>query len=244
MKVYFISDLHLRASNDVVARLFVDFLQSVPQPGDSLVIGGDLFDLFVGNKQAFVEKFSNIIHSILAVSRRGVAVHYAEGNHDFHLREVFALEPRIQVHEDAFALNCEGNKIWVAHGDRIDPKDHGYHALRFATRTGFVKGLVRALPNAWLEAVGNWSSRQSRKYNNAERIGAVKIKRTKELFQKYAEAKIHEGYRWVFLGHSHLEDRFEKSGAVYINAGYSSEVLLYAEANPAQGIFELKRYRG
>jgi UDP-2,3-diacylglucosamine hydrolase len=226
MSVFFISDLHLRTPQDKVAKLFLKFLSAVPVAGDHLILGGDLFDLFVGNKPAFTEPFSVFIAAISALPKRGVTVYYAEGNHDFQLKNVFGSD--VNIHADTFAITLPGVKICVSHGDRIDPQDHGYHLLRFVTRSLPVKALVKTFPNKLLRQLGEWSSRQSRKYNNADRLPTQQIERSKNLFRTFAQAKWAEGFDWVFLGHSHLADHWQSNGKNYINLGYSEQALLYA----------------
>ena len=242
MSVFFLSDLHLRSPRDRVAQLLLKFLRELPGQGDTLILGGDLFDLFVGNKTAFTEPFAELLKEIRELSPKGVEVHYAEGNHDFQLKDVF--EPRVKIHADSFALEVAGKKIWVAHGDRIDPEDRGYHLLRFVTRSMPVRALIDHLPNKVLRGLGEWSSRQSRKYNNADRLEPYVIARTKKLFRDYAKARWSEGYDWVFLGHSHLADHWREGEKSYINLGYSDEALLYAQGNPATGSLEPLLYRG
>lgn len=230
MSVFFISDLHLRSPEEKVAKLLKKFLAEVPASGDAVVLGGDLFDLFVGNKEAFTKPFESLIRVISRLGARGVAVHYAEGNHDFQLKNVFG--DTVMLHEDSFSLEVDGVKIWVAHGDRIDPEDRGYHLLRFVTRSLPVRGLICALPNKLLRQLGEWSSRQSRKYNRSDRLPAELVARTKMLFREYAERRWTEGFDWVFLGHSHLADHWELGPKAYINLGYSEEALLYARGAP------------
>lgn len=237
MKFYFLSDLHLQSDGDGNALRLIKFLQTEPQSGDVLVIGGDLFDLFVGNKKVFRKKFQEAVSAINRCSQRGVNVFYAEGNHDFYLESVFA--NNVKIYPEAFLLNLQ-KKIWIAHGDRIDPKDTGYHFLRFVLRSLPIKILVKIIPNYFLEWIGTWSSRQSRKYNNAEKISPEKVEYTKSVFSSYARSKFRESFDWVFLGHSHLKDHLEDGERVYINLGFSSEELLYVVADLKSGKPEIK----
>jgi UDP-2,3-diacylglucosamine pyrophosphatase LpxH len=41
-----VSDLHLRSNLQPFYRSFLEFLKEVNQPGDILVLAGDIFDLF------------------------------------------------------------------------------------------------------------------------------------------------------------------------------------------------------
>jgi UDP-2,3-diacylglucosamine hydrolase len=226
MGFYFISDLHLRSAKEPVAQYLEKFLKTIPQPGDTLVLGGDIFDLFVGNKSAFKDAFSGVLAAIEACATRSIKIFYAEGNHDFQLSGIFTHQD-IKICDDAFALEINARKIWIAHGDRIDPEDYGYKLLRFTTRTFLVRALIWILPNPWLRAIGQWSSRQSRKYNSVERLSSARSQRTRNLFIDYAAAKWAEGFDWVLLGHSHLADSQINGQQYYINPGFSDELTLH-----------------
>ena len=232
MQVFYISDLHLRPNSSAQIERFIQFLK-IPQKNDVLILGGDIFDLFVGDKKIFINCFSNIIQAVQDCSGRGVCAYYLEGNHDFHLSGVFANQKNFYLYTDDFHFQFGGKKFWISHGDLIDKEDYGYRFLRFVTRTTPIKGLIKVLPEGFFVKLGRWSSKQSRKYNSVEIMSEPRIDRTKLLFREFAQAKFEQGYDFVFIGHSHIYDQLllELRGRrqEYLNLGFHAEKLLYAK---------------
>lgn len=241
MRVFFLSDLHLSDGKSPSTRRFEKFLRTELAGGDLLILGGDIFDLFVGNKEVFRRRFEGVLAAIGGLRDRGISIYYLEGNHDFHLAGVFS--PEVNLAADAFSVNVNNRDIWVAHGDLIDPDDRGYRFLRWFTRLAPLRWLVRALPGAWIDGIGRRSSHESRKYNNIERGGSANHERLRRLYLEYAEEKARNGYRHILLGHSHLRDQVSlPDGAEYLNLGISVDSLVYGVLNEGQDQFEIKYY--
>ncbi len=243
MAIYFLSDLHLRDSESAATLRFCSFLNHEVKVSDTLILGGDVFDLFVGNKQVFLDRFSNILRALESLGRSGTNILYLEGNHDFHLEAAFQEMPGVRVFRGSYSAEIEGVKVCVSHGDEIDREDYGYRFLRFITRAWLFQIFLRIMPGAWLAALGNWSSDKSRKYNGVERQNTAAVDRTKRLFREFAAAQVSAGVRFVFLGHSHIRDHeCFPGGAEYVNLGYSSQELLYARYSPPGEGLQLLRY--
>jgi UDP-2,3-diacylglucosamine hydrolase len=245
MRVFYVSDLHLSGGQSPAADRFVKFMQ-LPQPNDVVVLGGDIFDLYVGDKRVFREKFAPALAAIRASALRGVEVHFLEGNHDFHLQGSFAGLPNFHFHTDDFSLNPGERRFYFSHGDLIDPEDKGYRLLRAITKNRLFRLFVFLVPNFFVDKIGNWSSHQSRKYNQAERMGQEQQKRIRGLYLEFAKQKVRAGAGSVLIGHSHLPDQVAIAeggrGGEYINLGFSSEYLPYAEWQAGESRFTIKRY--
>ncbi len=238
MKFFYVSDLHLLRGSDSRTELFVQFLNEVPKPGDSLVLGGDIFDMFIGNKRPFVEDFKVVLTALSELSSRGVKVYYLEGNHDFHLEKALPLNENFIVDDKRFFIEYQDHKILIEHGDLLNPNDYGYRLLRFVTRTKLFKCLLYLVPGFAVRMIGDWSSRKSRKYTTNAFGGDERSSQTRTMFKNFAEEKINEGMHLVLLGHSHLADFIEMEGnnghkGTYINLGYSSSSIPYLEVSGA-----------
>lgn len=245
MRVFYVSDLHLSGGQTPAADRFVNFLQTL-EPQATVVLGGDIFDLYVGNKRVFREKFAAVLAAIRAAALRGVRVHFLEGNHDFHLQGSFAGLPNFQFHTCDFTIEASGKAFYFSHGDLIDPEDKGYRFLRAVTKNLPFRVFVWLVPNFLVDKIGNWSSHQSRKYNQTERMGPEQQKRIRDLYLGFAKEKVRGGASSVLIGHSHLPDQVQiqegASHGEYVNLGYSSETLLYAEWSEGKECFTLKCY--
>ncbi len=245
MNVFFVSDLHLTSDDPQAINRFASFVKTLPQPNDVLILGGDIFDLFIGAKEIFQAKFHRALEAIRQAAQGGVKVYYLEGNHDFYLAKVFADHQNIEVRAEDFPLELNGKKFFISHGDRIDPEDTGYHFLRFVTRSGWFRILVDIVPGVWIERIGNRSSQESRKYNNPQKGGPENQQRLRALYLDFAKEKIREGAQHVLVGHSHLRDQIlvEEGGTKgeYLNLGFSSD-LIYGVLGGGADRFQVKKY--
>lgn len=232
MRVFYLSDLHLVDGASAQSRRLENFLRTQIEKNDILILGGDIFDLFIGNKEIFRKRFLPILAAFDSLLAKGATIFYLEGNHDFHLEGLFSGKAGATVKAEEFLLQLGGRKIFVSHGDLIDPEDKGYRLLRFITRLGFVRWLASALPDEWVDAIGKKMSHTSRSYNNADSAGNAGRERLRSLYFSFAKEKVKDGAQHVLIGHSHLKDHLpivEKGGVgEYLNLGFSSAALPYA----------------
>jgi UDP-2,3-diacylglucosamine hydrolase len=225
MRLLALSDLHVRGPDDPSYARLLQALSSA-KPGDWVILAGDLFDLWLGAKPVFLERYSAFLEKLRELDRQGTKVHYLEGNHDFHLESVFSGMKNVQVGDDEVTLELGGRRLFFAHGDRIDSKDYGYRALR-----GFLRSLpfavfVRWAPSAWIDAIGKGSSALSRTQHppTLEDLPAPLRQRIRKLYREFAVAKAREGFDFIILGHCHDldEKQFTVKGrpVQYLNMGY------------------------
>jgi UDP-2,3-diacylglucosamine hydrolase len=85
MTLYAVSDLHIRDEHDPLYPPLLALLRERAMPGDQVVLAGDIFDVFVGDKPEFTERYAEFLRAARAAAARGVRVDYLEGNHDFLL---------------------------------------------------------------------------------------------------------------------------------------------------------------
>jgi UDP-2,3-diacylglucosamine hydrolase len=68
--------------------------------------------------------------ALAALSRSGVEVHYLSGNHDFNLGRFFADTLGLQVHSGPLALDLQGRKLLLLHGDGLARSDWKYRIMK------------------------------------------------------------------------------------------------------------------
>ncbi len=221
MRLYVASDLHIQSSDDRVLQALVDFVRTRLQPGDTLVLAGDVFDLFVGNKAVFKERFSVLLQALDEAGRRGITLHYIEGNHDFFLRGALRGIENLTVHTDGMALQLAGKRFYIAHGDTADRRDYGYRLLRLFFRSPLIRAFVAVAPGSWIDGIGGASSRHSRRNRGTFRRSNIEPLRV--ALRSYAAERLTEGYDYVILGHTHDLDemKFHIGGRTgqYMNSG-------------------------
>ncbi len=210
---YFVSDIHLTSSDEPNARALLALLEKLRSDalGGSgekpthLFLVGDIFDLWIGSHEYFVQKFGPVIRAIRAVVDAGVTVHFFEGNHDLHLKKFWQDKLGVQVHSDAEIFELAGKTVRVEHGDLINPDDKGYLFLRSFLRTSAMRALALNLPSRVVAAIGERASRASRSYTStAKELPVDKIRR---LIRTHAERVFREKpFDLIITGHVHVVD--------------------------------------
>jgi UDP-2,3-diacylglucosamine hydrolase len=226
MRVIITSDLHISGSEDPLYDSLLRLISEAPKTGDILVLAGDVFDFFVGNKELLTSRYSSFISTLKSAGERGVQLHYIEGNHDFHLKKAFREIQGLTIHEADVALNCWGKRFYIAHGDLVDLKDYKYRALRGFFRSPVMKAFVSLAPGKWVDLIGSKSSEASRKKGPRlpSQLPTEQITRLRTIYRNHAVEKLKQGYDFVVMGHCHDLDEMQfKIGdrcGQYINVGY------------------------
>lgn len=226
MSLYAVSDLHVSGSDDPLYRSLLVLVNERATSGDVVVLAGDLFDLFVGNKKIFRERYGEFYSALEGAGKRGVEIHYIEGNHDFLIRRAFEGIPGLQIHAHDVSLELGGRRFFFAHGDTADRGDFKYLALRFFLRSPILKIFVALAPGPLVDRIGRGSSNRSRK--RRPRLPAEfppgGIESLRKVYRSYAAEKLTQGYDFVVLGHCHDLDEMSfqiggRSGQ-YVNIGF------------------------
>jgi len=216
LRTAFISDVHLGA-RECRADLLLEFLDSVQL--DTLVVAGDLIDLWSLRKKVFwPPAHGEVIRAILAKAKRGTRVVYIPGNHDAEFRELAgAVFGNLEIHREHVHVTADGRKLLVLHGDEFD-------------------GLVRC--SRWLEWLGNaaydfvlWLNRG---FNFTRRLFGFpywslaswlkqRIGNAVEYIGRFEHAAAHAAQRrgmdGVICGHIHRARMTTLEGVLYCNDG-------------------------
>ena len=118
MKAYFVSDIHLKSDQEKNAKIFLDLLLKIQnENATDLFLVGDIFDLWIGNKKYFIQKFDSIVKAIQSLVQSGVQVHYFEGNHDLYLKSFWENKIGVKFYSKANYFKLNFFKVIVGHGD-------------------------------------------------------------------------------------------------------------------------------
>ena len=173
-----------------------------------LILLGDIFDLWVGAHDEFLHRFYPIIRRCLLLKEKGVQVHYFEGNHDFHLRRMFADDFGFTVHGAPYIFTSESARLRVEHGDEMNPNDKGYLFLRWFFRTPVLTWLADHLPGWFVSLLGEGLSKRSRQYTSQTK--AIDERGAKEVIRAHAQrVAVSDNIDLVISGHVHVRDEFE-----------------------------------
>jgi UDP-2,3-diacylglucosamine hydrolase len=202
---YFLSDLHLRDMNDHQAQTLLRFFISLePQAKQSIVfLVGDIFDLWIGKHQYFIQKFRPLIEELQKLISLGAEIHYFEGNHDLHLKKFWQDDLAIIVHSDPEYFLLDDEIVRVEHGDQMDPEDKGYLFLRWFLRTPVMRAVALYLPGFLIAWLGRAMSKTSRAYTNSLRDPQRILKTIHSHAQKMFLVR---PFQTIVTGHVHLRD--------------------------------------
>ncbi|MFL5813288.1 MAG: UDP-2,3-diacylglucosamine diphosphatase, partial [Bdellovibrionia bacterium] len=120
-------------------RSLLTLLRERAKTGDTFVLAGDVFDLFIGAKSVYINRYQAFFDELRRAGERGVSLHYIEGNHDFLLRRAFEGIPRLKLHTEDFSIEMGGKRFFLAHGDLANRADYLYRALRIFLRSPFIR---------------------------------------------------------------------------------------------------------
>jgi len=204
-RICFFSDAHLgghdRETEARKKKMLKEFFSYLADSGtDALFIVGDLWDFGFEYRHVVPKELMWSLVEIHLLVRRGVAVHFIGGNHDFWLDDFLRRQTDMTFHKEAVDVLLGGRRYFVHHGDGISPDDQGYRYLRKFLRNGLLVGLYRSIhpdigiPFAkWLAGLGKGEKELDPGFPALEKVAETKIK--------------NEGYDGVIFGHRHFPKR-------------------------------------
>jgi len=168
-----VGDVHLTPEEPEVARRFLAYLDRVAQGGGTLVLLGDLFDWWVGRRQADRQAFARaILERLGAVARAGVRLTFVEGNRDYAFDGADGLD--VEVWPDVVRTRLGGRTVVLSHGDLLCSEDRAYLRMRAWLRSAPARWLLETLPyaaGAWCaQGLRDLSDRSTRRSPGA-RLG-------------------------------------------------------------------------
>ena len=225
-----ISDVHL-GTYGAKATALLQYLQSI-QP-KTLVLNGDLLDLWQFSKSYFPDTHLLVLKEILSMMEQGVEVHYITGNHDEALRKFVGTRMGNLSIENKLLLNLDGQKAWFFHGDVFDiTMQHSKWLAKLGAKGYGMLILLNKFVNFTLKIIGRKQISLSKRIKD----GVSQALKSKTKFeQTAADIAISKGYQYVVCGHIHKPEIKQLSNAHgmvwYLNSGDWVENLTALEYN-------------
>ena len=236
--VYFISDAHLGAAGKAAeatreARLH-DFLNSLPGKASSLFIVGDLFDFWFEYGNAVPRQHVEILATLKRVREAGVDITLMNGNHDFYLGPFLREDVGLKTHDGALAVELQGRKVWLHHGDGLLGGDLGYKMLKKVLRSPVSIALYKLIHPDIGIPLAHWCSDTSRNSRPDRPLDEDK------LWREIAKPRFAEGYDCAMVGHFHQMMARHEDGKDFFVLGDWMELFSYVVLR--EGEFALERY--
>lgn len=239
MKFAAISDVHIKVAGDPAEVLLLGFLRNPDvQSSDVIFLLGDIFDLMIGPHSQYFQRFQAYFDEIKNLIKNGKRICYVEGNHDFHLRELYRkfflinsdLDSSLFQMAPYFEFENGGKKIYLAHGDDIELNNPNYKIFKALVTSPPLRYYANYLmPHFLIKSIGEYSSEKSRKRNNKRYKEEADLTPVKENFRFSAEFFFKSRpFQILVLGHSHVKDQYASpSGFEYVNNGYAQHTKTY-----------------
>ena len=218
LDVVVISDVHL-GTYGCRAKELLNYLKTI-QPR-TLVLNGDIIDIWQFNKRYFPNSHMSVIKQIFSLLSSGTDVYYITGNHDEMLRKFkgFRLgEFRI---ENKLILTLNRKKVWIFHGDVFDvTMKHSKWLAKLGGLGYDVLIVINTVMNWISERLGYGRISLSKKIKNGVK-GAVKF--INDFEKTTTDIAIENQFDYVVCGHIHQpqikEIRNQKGKTMYLNSG-------------------------
>ncbi len=219
-----VSDTHLSTTPGGRRKMaaFLRFLRELdPARVERLILMGDIFDFWFEYHQVVFSGYFDVLCALAALRRRGVALDFCVGNHDFWAGRFLQETVGMTVYKKPAVVTLHGKKVLLVHGDSLNPKDVGYRIYKRVARFAPVVSLFRLLHPDWAMRLAQGVSHGSRSLSREKDPAQGEEARFQRQFARETLAKGEVDV--VICGHSHHPtiERFPTPGGegVYVNAG-------------------------
>lgn len=199
MKIYIVSDAHIKNNKEKTYFLFCDFLEKlILKKPDCLVLLGDIFDfLYFDSREVYYFKF---YEALKRLNSCGTKIYYLFGNHDFNFK--FKEYPFIKVEPKLMDFKIGEYNSYIYHGDGIDTSDYKYRFLKKILRSKLFYYIYTITPKKAIyyisEKVSSLSRNASKKiFYSKESRKSTYEKEALNLFNKNKEIDL------IIFAHTH-----------------------------------------
>jgi UDP-2,3-diacylglucosamine hydrolase len=216
---YFASDVHLAAGRPFVTDLFLRFCDHVRRDATRFFLVGDIFDLWVGQKQQRLPYVGPIVSKLRELTRAGIELHFIAGNRDFNFDLPLDDSDDPLTVEDSMSIVSAGRRIYLTHGDLLCTGDVAYGRARAVLRSAPARAAAGSLPLA----VTTFLSSGYRRLSERETARKTRL----EVAVNFGRVRSHltAGHDVVVSGHVHRAARYE----VDLDGGSTGEFITLGE---------------
>ena len=196
--ILFIADPHLSPGGGRL-EAFRSFLEKTRGKAGSLVILGDLFDLWLASDRLMEEYHREVIGKLIEFRDGGTETVYVAGNRDFILDSKYKRCFTCFI-DGAYEREWHGLRIHAVHGDLVNRKDYQYRFWRRFSRNPVATGVFRMIPRG----IGLNLAKKlevSMRGSNLDQKSRFPV----EECEGYARRLFESGYDYVLMGHFHTE---------------------------------------
>lgn len=205
--IYFISDAHLGSqvitNNRKHEQKLVRWLEMVRKDATAIYLLGDMFDFWFEYKTVVPKGYVRFLGKLAELVDAGIEIHFFIGNHDIWTFGYLENEVGLIVHKGPFVTRLGNKTFYMAHGDGLDSRDHGYHFIRHIFHSKTAQKLFGYVPPRLGQGLGyTWSKNNRKKILHLENKYLGENDETIVVFAKqYAE---NNEVDFLIFGHRHI----------------------------------------
>ncbi len=212
-----VADAHLGAAPAADEAALLDFLDTIPQPGDTLLLAGDIFDFWFSYHRLIPRRNFRVTAALTNLARR-IPVAMIGGNHDRWGGTFWQEDAGINFEPHRLRLQSGGHSVLAIHGDGLHEERPGAAWMHNATSSPLLIGIFRNLhPDR-----GFWiADRLGHNLDYGETHPEV-VTLAAERQRRWAEAALRDdpSTTALVMGHTHREAAVEvEPGRWYLNPG-------------------------
>ena len=206
---YFMSDLHLCDPSDERTQRVLTFWESIRGDAEALYLVGDAFDFWLGYRSVIVSPLVPVLRQLAELVESGTRVVLLSGNHDPDPGD-FLQTLGIEVSEGPIEVEIDGHRVWLEHGDLIDPRGWSHRTICRIARNPIARAVARLFPPDWTWRLSRVYARKPHDYSDP--LPAA-------LLTQWFPSKVEEGLEVVVIGHYHRAVRHEVEGGRFFALG-------------------------
>lgn len=222
-KVYFLSDFHLGAPNEVASReredRLVRFLHTAKQDAAAIFIVGDIFDFWFEYKTVVPRGFVRLLGCLAQITDAGIELHIFTGNHDLWMKDYLSKELNAQVYFEPKLFTLGNKQFYIGHGDGLGPGDNGYKFIKKIFTNPICQFLFRWIhPDIGIQLANYFSGKSRAKTGSSDEVFLGEDKEWLIVYTKQKAKEVPAAY--FIFGHRHYAiDLAINETARYINLG-------------------------
>lgn len=203
----FVGDVHLERGDAEIGP-FCEFLERLSRRASRIVLMGDLFSLWIGQRELEQPHQRAVVETLAGLRRAGVVVRYVEGNRDYRIGPAYAGSAFDDVAAAGLVERQGGVSLFAIHGDLTNPGDRQYRSWRRLSRSRAFWLAFRALPARRRLSLAESLEARMRGTNVAFKRALPEAE-----IRRYARRWLDSGHDAVVLGHFHVERDLDLAGA-------------------------------
>ena len=198
LPLYVIADLHLGGGAAATETLFNLLLDSLEPEDNSLLILGDLFEVWTGDDiQSSLA--SRVAGRLNRLSQTGTEIFFVHGNRDFLIGDQFAKSAGMTLLDEPILVTNASPTTGFVHGDCLCTADEKFQRFRKKSRSRAWQRRVLNLPRfarRWLGQFARWRSQQhgQEAIKQAPQMGDVTSEAVNRLMTEHSLTRLVHGH--------------------------------------------------